>query len=212
MDDGDLVEIVRNIHLGSLRWPNRASEAGEAHNRLYTDFRGFSWKDTTSVLQQEEAIVNRIAQTVSSPVGGADDRDFDNEVTEEEWEDWGQDIGVASVVIALSAARCLPMTSCNGGKGHLEAHPLVVFWCRSVHIPHLMRSAEEADCGLVNSTDGTLMVYANKVHNMLAFARCLINRKSTFRNLRFRDASLPRKSRLVSRNNEAQQLDRPSLL
>jgi hypothetical protein len=58
-------------------------------------------------------------------------------ITEElyENESWlfGLDIGVASTVIALSAARCVPFSSCNGGAyggSHHEFHLVVAFYAR----------------------------------------------------------------------------------
>ncbi len=38
------------------------------------------------------------------------------------------DAGVASLVVALAATGCCPVTSCSGDPGHTEEHPLVFFW------------------------------------------------------------------------------------
>ena len=46
----------------------------------------------------------------------------------------GLDIGVASAVAALSAARCIPFTSCNAGTfggSHAETYPLVGSFARA---------------------------------------------------------------------------------
>ncbi len=47
---------------------------------------------------------------------------------------FGLDIGVASAVIALSAARCIPCSSCNGGAyggSHQERHPVIAFYAEN---------------------------------------------------------------------------------
>jgi hypothetical protein len=48
----------------------------------------------------------------------------------------------------------------------------------------LLEVAEEAGCGLVNSGNGVVMVYADDVHTMIAFARTLIARRQALRSLK----------------------------
>jgi hypothetical protein len=100
---------------------------------------------------------------------------------------WGLDIGVASSVIALSAARCIPCTSCNGGcfgDRHHEGYPLVSFYTMPAWIPYLLETAEEAGVGLINEESGSILVYANDISRMMSFASALIARNQEFGNLK----------------------------
>ncbi len=101
----------------------------------------------------------------------------------------GLDIGVASTVAALSAAKCIPVTSCNGGAfgvPHHEVHPLVVFCARPQHLALLVQGAERACVGLVSNASGHLVVYADDIRRMSSFALALIEMRTAFRQLRFR--------------------------
>ena len=96
---------------------------------------------------------------------------------------YGLDIGVASTVVALSAARCIPFSSCNGGAfggSHHEFHPVVAFFSRRQTAPLLLECAEETNSGLVSENTGNLVVYADDIRNIRAFACALIARSSTF--------------------------------
>ena len=96
------------------------------------------------------------------------------------------DLGVASTVITLSAAKCIPFTSCNGGilgGNHLEAYPLVAFFAKPPQIPLLLAEAEDAGTGL-ESNGSTLVVYTGDLVNMLAFARALLARRQAFQKLK----------------------------
>jgi len=175
-------EIERTVDVAALTWPTReiaSGEDGESVNRGYVDLRGFSWRKVKESLALEEAFLKRLATE-----GGTDG---DDEITDDESEQLlCLDVGVASVVFALSAAHCVSVTSCRGGEGHAEAHPLVVFRCRQARVPDLLEAAEEAGCGLVNVDGGMLMVYAEDVGQMLGFARAIWARRHALRRLRVR--------------------------
>lgn len=189
------VEIERNINVDALGWPERGTAGGDGLrcNRLYTDLRGRSWRQALEVLDLED----RFLSTLQS------DSDFEanlERVTrelEELYDDgdeaiFGLDLGVAACVIALSAARCIPFSSCNGGAlgdMHQERYPLVAFFAMRAWLPALMSMAEEASVGLVNSGDG-LVVYG-EILNMLTFARIVTRRRKEFRTLRATEADKP---------------------
>ncbi len=179
MSSDEKVEIERQVDLGALEWPARDSlvSESESYHRAYQDMRRFSWKDAQEVLKIEEAILQRLGDAV-------DHEDINDRISDEEWEDlYSLDLGVASTVLALSAARCIPITSCNGGPGHLEGHPLTAFYCRPGRVPDLLEATAEAGCGLTNTWGGMLMVYANSVRDMVSFARALIARRRYLRKL-----------------------------
>jgi hypothetical protein len=84
---------------------------------------------------------------------------------------FGLDLGVASSVVALSAARCIPFSSCNGGAfgdHHEEAFPLVSFFVKPAWVSLLLEIATTANVGIYNSGDG-LVVYG-EILDMLSFA------------------------------------------
>ncbi len=190
------VEIERSVDVAPLTWPvGDFRDEGLGGNRAYSDFRGFSWKEAVEALQFEDDALNRRA--TKPDVKNLDDLLEDDEYAEDLD---GLDLGVASTVLALSAARCVPVTSCNGSAGHHERYPLVVFYAKAAWIPLLDEAAEEAGCGLDNADEGMLMVYANEIDAMLAFARAMIARRSALNKLHLRDT--PKQSpRVVSRRH-----------
>ena len=58
---------------------------------------------------------------------GADLKSVEAEKRFGEYETWkiGIDPGMISIVMALSAVGACPITSCVGGEGHLESHPVM---------------------------------------------------------------------------------------
>ncbi|WP_157019470.1 hypothetical protein [Mesorhizobium xinjiangense] len=185
------VQIERTVSAEGLRWPIGAeveSDSGLGCNREYCDLRGVSWTDARQIHAFELGMIRQIETRV------VPDEDYASLEEELESADeagllMGLDIGVASTVAALSAARCIPVTSCNGGAfgiPHHEVHPLVVFCARSQHLELLVQGAEKASVGLVSNASGYLVVYADDIRKMSAFALALIEMRTDFRQLRFR--------------------------
>lgn len=176
------IEIVRDVNTGRLGWyqPESDDEAvvfGDFFSKEYWDLTQSTWRDAEEALECEEEFLEHVDPTTL-------------ELDDEWWEElgldgrlMGLDLGVASTAIALSASHCITLTSCNGGVNHHEDHPLVVFCCRPPWVPYLLAAAEAADCGLTNETSGTVIVYADSVAKMRAFARELIARKTDFERL-----------------------------
>lgn len=182
------VEIERNVTAALLGWPEpreAETDSGLGGNRSYIDLRQLSWSEAKRVYAYEEKLIARIES--------ADDPDEEYEIIDEElYEDpegiYGLDLGVASTVVALSAARCLPFASCNAGAfggSHHESHPLVAFYGRAEMAGLLLECAEAAGAGLCNHDGGRLLVYAADIRHMRAFAHALIERRGAFRALRF---------------------------
>jgi len=178
------VDIVREISPEQLEWPNRGeaqTDYGLGCNREYTDLRGLSWSEARRVHDVEATLIKRIDNST--------DPEFELEAMYEQlYEDdvclFGLDIGVASTVIALSAARCVPCVSCNGGAfgdRHYETIPLVVFYARPKMASLLLVCAEEAGVGLTMAFGGTLMVFSDDIRDMRLFADRLIQSRSKFR-------------------------------
>jgi hypothetical protein len=171
MQEDDEVLIERSVSVGELGWPSEMELAEEdCFNRGYQDLRGLTWDDASRVLKLERGIITR----------GAGDLGVATEsMSDSESGSLGDlDLGVAAVVVALSAAQCAPISSCNGSPGHNEAYPLVAFYCRKGRMRDILKVAELTDCGLHNGNSGTLVVYAGNVHRLMSFAEALIERRN----------------------------------
>jgi hypothetical protein len=184
----DLV-IERSVNTEALGWPesSRAAREGFYCNREYRDLRGCSWAEVDEVSDLENDIVRRLELSGT---------DFEQtmECVSEELDElyesgyeglWGLDIGVASAVLALSACRCIPFSSCNAGAFggfHREKFPLVSFFARPLWVPAIMRAAEETSIGLYNSDDA--IVAYGEIRSLMSFSHALAARRSLFQNLK----------------------------
>jgi len=191
--------IARELDVRCLRWPTRIEvreDAAPGGNRLYADMRHLPWQEAMRVRQLETQLIERIerAEEPEQEIEAIDD-----ELYESDTDLLGLDLGVASTVVALSAARCIPFTSCNAGVfggGHLEAYPLVGFFLRR-QLAHLVLSAAaEADIGLENTDDGAVLAYATHVRQFRMFAEALISRRQLLDAVRLR-CMTTRQPRLV---------------
>ena len=181
------VNIERSVDVNSLSWPKPGEamdEGGLGGNRSYIDLRYLSWKKALRVYELEEKYIKRIL--------ASSDWDIECEIIEEEeiLSDsigiFGLDIGVASSVCALSAALCIPFSSCNAGAfggSHNEFYPCVVFYARMEIIDMLLQCAEIAEIGLINKENGCLFLYSDNIVKMRIFANSMIEHRSAFRKL-----------------------------
>lgn len=159
------LRVERNVHPERLSWPEPGEAMDEMSlvcNRFYTDLRRLSWKEARRVYALEEKYIERIEDLSQSNV--------EREAIEAELEDayfsglYGLDLGVASTVVSLSAARCVPFASCNAGAFggvHFESYPLVAFYIREEMTTLLLECSEESNTGLNEAADGCVVVYAN---------------------------------------------------
>lgn len=125
-EDGSHVRIERSVNVSPLTWPSPGDLEGYARN--YLDLRGVSWSMVRDAIEFEEEVLSRFDWDADSAQEHLVDSDY-LVITH------GLDVGVASAVLALSAAKCASVTSCNGGAGHLEAYPLVAFFTRKQEFP-----------------------------------------------------------------------------
>lgn len=190
------VSITRILHPDRMCWPepDNTSISGEEHyfggNYSYWDLRDMTWTEARRVHADEGAYVDSIAK--------ADDPETEEEsVSEELYESLGVlyslDLGIASSVIALSAAGCIPFSSCNGGlftEDHREEYPLVAFYARIEHVPLLLACAEISGCGLSQGSDGAVVLYGQSIFELRSFASKIIERNSEFRELHFGSSQL----------------------
>lgn len=121
-----------DVEANTLDWPYRGAASGDdfCGNQSYRDLRGLGWQHFQAALARERATIAEYEAM------GPDDRRY----AEEEWPDdyrriqdlISLEVGVASLVIAISAAGGVPFSSCNGSafysEGHLEPVPVVGFY------------------------------------------------------------------------------------
>lgn len=183
------VEIERCVDVDSLRWPEpgeAVDDYGLGGNREYVDLRGLTWREVSETMAAEEELLSRY----ESSEGFSEDTAEDDEDAEEDFSLLRIiDVGLAGTVAALSAARCIPCTSCNAGAfggRHHEDYPVVVFYARPQHLLLLLSAAEASGVGIVNSLGGGIAIYSDDVRLMPAFAKELFARRKDFRQLRFR--------------------------
>lgn len=177
------VDITRSL-TSVLRWPTRGEASAERSlgcNQSYIDLRGMTWSDVCRVFDLEGSLIDRLEH--------AEDLERECALIEDElYEDdegiFGLDIGIASTVIALSAASCIPCSSCNGGAyggTHHELYPTVAFFAKPQQIDLLLQCATEANIGIENQESGVVVAYADDIRNMRTFAAALMEREAEFR-------------------------------
>ncbi len=199
------VEIVRKVDPGQLGWPGPREANDDSSlgcNRNYMDLRRRSWAEAERAFTLEQRLIARI-QSALDPE--SEYESIEDELFENDEGLWGLDLGVASAVISLSAAKCLPFSSCNAGAfggTHHETYPTVAFYTRPEMVELLIAAADEAAIGL----DGNdyLVAYANDIRNMLAFAESIIRRRIEFGAL-----GRQRSPRTKRNKNEDRQYDLP---
>jgi hypothetical protein len=182
------VEIERNVVTKDLGWPEpgaASSDSGLGSNRCYVDLRRLPWSEAKRVYACEEELI------ASVEASGNLEKEYEileDELSEDPERIYALDIGIASTVVALSVARCVPFSSCNAGAfggSHHELYPVVAFYGRPKMLVLLLECAEVFGVGLCNENGGGLVVYAADIRHMRAFAHALIQRRAAFRALRF---------------------------
>jgi hypothetical protein len=90
---------------------------------------------------------------------------------------FGLDPGIATSVLAISAAGAAPLTSCRGGPGHYEQHPLVGFWAERETWERIRAAAIQAEIQCGASGYNSLMVWVEtpeEIQKMREFAKILM--------------------------------------
>jgi hypothetical protein len=128
------IQLARNLPAAGLSWPEPGEaidDSGLGGNRQYNDLRRLSWAEARRVYELETDVIARLEASDDSEDEWAA---IEDELYEEPDDHlYGLDPGVASTVVALSAARCLPFSSCNAGAfggHHYEIYPIVAFYAR----------------------------------------------------------------------------------
>lgn len=201
------VEVVRTVQGPSLSWPAPGAAGDDSTlggNRPYIDLRRLPWSEAVRVYELEAELISRV-ESADEPEDEA--ARIEDELYEDDVGLYGLDLGVASTVVALSSAQCVPFASCNAGAfggEHHEAYPLVAFHASRQTLDSLLNCAIEADIGLVVEDTGEVVAYGPTIAHMRAFAGLIIQCRSELRAIR------ADQQKAVSGESEvAQQLDLP---
>jgi len=156
-------------HLGFPDEETLSCQDGLVENHHYRDLRWMTLEDFDRLWAAEQELLTYEGDLDTDE---ADARFSDNEVYL-----LGLDPGVASTVAALAAAGAVPVTSCAGGPGHSERHPLVLFWAEAAVLAPILAAAEEAGVFVEGVTHPGLLAYTfGDVALMQNFARALVSR------------------------------------
>jgi hypothetical protein len=187
------VTTVRKVEPQELGWPapgEAGHDSGLGCNRMYADLRRLSWAEAKRVFALEGSLIARMESAADTADEWAA---IEDELSESDQDLYGLDPGVASTVVSLSAAKCVPFSSCNAGafgEHHQERYPLVAFYARAQAVDLLAESAEEAAIGLEGND--YLVAYADDIRKIREFARSLIRRSPLFNAIRTRRSPQPK--------------------
>jgi hypothetical protein len=176
------VEVVRELIIERLYWPSREEAKDEGDlggNRAYMDLRRASWGAAKAAFARENELIARLE---ASPDPGKEYFEIED-ITYEDENLHSLDLGMASTVLALSAAGCVPFSSCNAGAfggRHVERYPVAAFYARPATAKAILNCAEEAQIGLRTSDDGHIVVYADDIRCLRRFAAEVIEEKERF--------------------------------
>ena len=177
------IDVKIDVDLSKVHSPPRDlinSDGSFASNQNYVRLRGVTWRAFKNVF----AIEGKAIDYINSSAKTADEFE---ELAHDLVSQWPEldllvvgfpipailDLGIASIVFALYAFKCLPVTSCRGHPAQGEEHPLVVFFTRPELVPIIVDVATSSGVGIYNQwgdLDGALMVYGRNILDMRKFA------------------------------------------
>ncbi|HEX8901572.1 hypothetical protein [Vitreimonas sp.] len=166
----------RDLHGAGFEWPAAPEQDELEGNHFYQDLRLISWDQVDAAIALERGLLKIFED---APTEDAARQAIDSCLANAHNSDpllaplCDLDIGVASCVMALSAADCIPFTSCNGGALgglHSSSYPVVAFFMRPAHAPILLACAERARIGLKPYETGRFQAYADDLYKLIHFA------------------------------------------
>jgi hypothetical protein len=137
-------------------------EEGLPENHHYRDLRGMEKGDVDFMEAEAKVILDYDGDPESDE---AWEELCDNEVYRLDL-----DPEIAPAVAAVSAAGAVPFTSCSGGPGHYETHPLVGCWCTPEVFAKIEKAAFTAEVNLDGLNPGVLIWHESDPGAMSLFA------------------------------------------
>jgi hypothetical protein len=186
--------------------PNKSEldEDGLGGNRDYMNLCGQTWDDVRAYLEDERHLIPMVTGISDEAAFRrryffetyweedrdvpATDQEIDDSVYEVFLDDAHAlllhlDVGTISAVCALSALRCVPFYSCNGGLGierHHSDHPVIAFYARADRCDLLNAAATVA--GLeIHSNGHAAVVETDEIDRFCNFAQALNELRKRFR-------------------------------
>lgn len=184
--DPDL-KIYRKVDFASLRQPELDTVLSE--DAWWLPYRGYwptwgaTFEDAQRCLRWERELLERLSDRTKEAEDALLDEALDElDANEEPNPSWGFDLGMGAAVLALSSAGCATLVSCSGhfGEGRWIAFPMVQFAADEARASILLEAAESADCGMADSVQGLVEVWASRVEEILDFAEAVIARQARF--------------------------------
>jgi hypothetical protein len=175
------IPISRTVDIEALEWPSDEDQESETlgGNRDYVPLGRTDWHEVQIAVDEERSILDSLAASQDwEAVYGEwlkENAESDDSVL------FGFDLGTNALSAALSAARCLPFYSCNGGAfddAHHDDYPLVAFFCPVGIFPFVLAAAEGASTGLEYNHSGGLNVFARNVDAIIDMATALVERRA----------------------------------
>ena len=143
-----------------------------------------SWEGAEELLEQERRVLAKIAKRA------ADEQEFDRIASEEDlgiFDDPMEgvvslDFGMLSVCTALGAAGMATAASCRGHptSSAWSRHPLVLLTADRRRARVLENLARKANCGLGNTENHRLALWAQSIEDMLSLAALLLENRERF--------------------------------
>lgn len=176
--------LYKNYDLRKLKYPSEdilttTPETGLFSNHDYWDERGWMWSGVRLAYHAEKELIERVDKE-------APDFDTFDELMTNEIEcprsniipDLPVELGVSSVVMAVSAMNCAPVSSC---RGHLSNgyEPFVSFWARRSDGSKLVNAIKHLPVGIEGSEmEGCygLHVWARSCTDLLKVAEVLLKK------------------------------------
>ncbi|MBK5990421.1 MULTISPECIES: hypothetical protein [Streptomyces] len=180
------VEIGYDYELVELRTDLTAEDvaAGFVEHHDYECLGLPSWEEAAECLAREAEILEQAARssapdgidTILVAVQEEDDVGFAELMSEFRW----NDVGVAGVSLALSAARTATFYSCASGLGHHHAkYPTVGVVPDAERAALLAELAERAGCG-IGQQRGRWYLYARSVTAFHALGQSILKHREAF--------------------------------
>jgi hypothetical protein len=174
-------EVVSGVDVAydELRPPGDVSPAGSAgFNRDHFDLTQTSWPEAIEAVREERRWLDEADHASTTA------EEFEEHVYDSREEDpdtgfvtlAGLDVGVAGLVLALSAAGYLPWISCSAHSGGAQI-PQVGLYASAARTRILAELTLDAEA-LLRDQDGGLWVVARSVRHMNQLAQLLIDARS----------------------------------
>lgn len=176
------MDVARTVDLALLGWPPddqdeflEFDDDGHAWehfsgSRTFVDMRGSDPQDVLAAAAIDETWL------AAHPADWSDDSSDEHFDALQGEVGPGPDalnVGTAAAVLALSAAGCVTVSSCNGQPSHQYDRPIVAFWMQPPRYALIDAAAAASECGLEASANGLVILYAADIRRFPRFARAI---------------------------------------